>query len=264
MGKGSTTSGASTTMIRYAPYIETMHQAFVTKLQAEESAAVDASPYANYTELAFENAFFGSGFILDSYPALYDMFGKFMAGLDIDSLFDEIFTDTTTGPIIQNIIAQEADLLDDDITERELPRFETGMRDMNAVMSSSFVTGRSLIETARLKALARFSADLQRSLIPVATERWRAHLEWNKVVITQYADILKFYIQSKVSIDTHNLDIEAKSAVWPFTILEYERAAIGTMNQPQQTSSTSTQTQKQSGGVLGGILQGVGAASMFL
>jgi hypothetical protein len=264
MGKGTTTSGSSEAVIRFAPYIEQMHQDFVTKLQAEEASAVDASPYANYTDIAIEGGFFGSGYALASYPALYDMFGKFMAGLDIDSLYDELFTDTTTGPIVQNIVAQESDILDDDINEIALPRFETGMRDMNAVISSSFVIGRALIETAKTKALARFSADLERSLLPVAAERWRNHLDWNKGVITQYLEILKVYIGSKVSVDTHNLEIGAKSAVWPFTILEYERAAIGTMNQPQQTNTTSTSTVKQSGGVLGGVLQGIGAASMFL
>ena len=266
MGKGTTTAttGTGTIIIRYAPYVEALHQDYVASLQADEAAAVN--PFSGYTEIDIDAGFFGVGYTLGSYPSLFDMFGKFMAGLDIDALFDEIFTDTEVSDIVKNVVAQESDLLDDDINQIAIPRFETGMRDMNAVMSSSFVIGKSLIEDAKVKALARFSADLQRSLIPVATERWRAHLDWNKGVIAQYVQMVKTYVDSKLQDDEFYLGIQNKGALWPFTLLEYERAAIGALAQPQQTntSNQSTTTMKQQGGVLGSILGGLGAAASFL
>jgi len=50
--------------------------------------------------------------------------------------------------------------LDDDINANVLPRFEAGMRDINAVVSSAFPIGRAIIEAFRDRDVAKFSADI--------------------------------------------------------------------------------------------------------
>ena len=49
------------------------------------------SPYLDYEGIAIEAAFFSAGYTIASFPSLYDMYGKFMAGLDVDTLFSQIF-----------------------------------------------------------------------------------------------------------------------------------------------------------------------------
>jgi hypothetical protein len=218
-----------TSVARYAPYIEAKHSSFLDDAAIRRVAIEDDSPYDTFTDIEIEAAFFGTGYLISSFPSLYDMFGKFMAGLDVDALFDQIFEDTVNGTAIDNLVSAEADRLSDDIEQDAAPRFETGMRDMNAVMSSSFVIGRALMETIRTKAVSRFSAEVRSRMIPVATERWGKHLEWNKAVTDVYAQVLKFYISAKMDINTHNFEMKMKDKVWPFTVLQYEGACLGVL-----------------------------------
>jgi hypothetical protein len=259
-GKGTTTTGD--TIIKFAPYIEAMHRDYVAALLSEEFSALNSNPYATYVNLEIDAAFFGAGYVLSSFPALYDMYGKFMAGFDIDTLFNEVYEDTINGTLVDAAIADEAEQLSDDLENETLPRYELGMRDINAVMSSTFVVGRAMLETARTKALSKFSSSLRTSLLPIATERWTRHLEWNRVTVDMYAQIMKLYLAAKHDVTDLNTEHQRMKALWPFTVLEFERAAIATLNQPQQT--TSTQTVKSNGGVLGGILQGVAGVAGLL
>jgi len=262
MGGGKGGGDVSTT-IRYADYIESHHQDFLNEVETRRQAVIDDSPFSGRTPVAMDEGFFGLGFVLADFPSLYDMYGKFMAGLDIEVLYEEIFGNLMEGPVTHNLVSAEAAFLSDDLESTELPRFELGMRNINAVMSSTFVIGRALLEEARQKNLAKYSAGLQYALIPVASERWRAHLEWNKGVIGMYSEIMKLYFSAKIDVDTHNEEILVKDRLWPFTVLEYERAAIGALQ------GATTTNHKAAGGstmsrLLSGALSGAAMGSMMM
>lgn len=258
MGGGKGDSKTEST-IRYAPYLEALHQAFLAEISAAVTAAAGNSPYAAYTDLDFEAGFYGAGFVMSSFPSLYDMFGKFMAGLDVEVLYDETYEDLINGAVTQNMISQEADILSDDIENEALPRFEAGMRDINAVMSSTFVIGRAMLEVGRTKALSRFSADLRGKLLPIIADRWKAHLDWNKEVINVYAQIMKFAIIQKMDIDNHNLEQHSKDVLWPFNAYQYETNALAAMSAATNTTSSAagaSTAQKAIGGAMTGAATG--------
>ena len=252
--------GDQTNTIRYAPYIESKHQSFLTAIATYRAALTDSSPYDGHTDIITEAAFFGTGYIISSFPSLYDMYGKFMAGLDIDSLYNQIFADATAGSQINDLVSAEAALLDDDIADNILPRFQVGMRDINAVMTSSFVTGKALIEDSRLKAIAKFSAELRYRMIAVATDRFRTHLEWNKSVTMNYAEIMKLYYSVKMDVDDYNYSMAAKDTLWPFTVLDHERAALGALQGATSASSESAGSSKTARALSGALS---GAATGF-
>ena len=180
MGKDSSTGDS---VLRYAPYIEAKHETFLNNSQAFGVTARANNPYTNYTDLDYDDAFFGAGYTISSFPSLYDMFGKFMAGLDIETLWDQVLYDVQNSTTIQNSVIAHRALLSDDIEQVALPRFQEGLRDANAVMSSSFVVGKIVIESARTKKLAEFDANLRYKLIPVAAEVFSKHLAWNSGMI---------------------------------------------------------------------------------
>lgn len=269
MGGGKGGGGGDTeSTIRYAPYIEAHHKDFLSAIEEkvnevlyDEEGEPKPSPYADFSEVDINPAFFGVGYTLSSFPSLYDMYGKFMAGLDVEVLFDQVFEDTIDGPVINNLVSAEADRLSDELTENGYPEFEAGMRDINSVMSSSFVIGKGLMETARLKAVSRFSAEMRYKLLPVVSDRWKTHLDWNHKVTGTYMEIIKLYLMSKIDTDNHNFEIGAKNTLWPFTVLEYKRAALGTLNQAQDVNkdvSGASTGQK----VLGGAMSGAAAGWM--
>jgi len=261
-GGGSGGGGDQTTTVRYAPYVESKHSSFLTAIATYRENTTDESPFDGYTDIITEAAFFGTGYLISSFPSLYDMYGKFMAGLDIDSLYDQIFEDTVNGAETENLISAERELLDDDIEQNVTPRFQIGMRDINSVVSSSFVVGKALIESARVKAISKFSSELRYRLIAIAAERWKTHIEWNKSVVMSYAEIMKLYYSTKLDVEDFNYSMAAKDLLWPFTVLEYERAALGAL-QGATNANSEVGGSSKTARALSGALAGAAAGSTF-
>ena len=266
MGSGGGGAPAYTwSEIRYAPYVEARHSDFLLSVYSARVGAISNSPFADYTDIEVDNAFFGAGYTISSFPSLYDMYGKFMAGLDIEALWAQEYNDTIDSSVVNDLIAAEGALIDDEIETTSIPRLQTGMRDMNAVMSSSFVVGKSLIEDTRTKMVAKFSADLKYRLIPVAQERWNTHLNWNKLTVGTYAEIMKLYFSAKTDIDEINYAMAVKNILWPFTVLDFERAAVGALQgattAKQDVAGASTASRVLSGALTGAAMGAtVGAA----
>lgn len=263
-GGGGGGSPVSINYIRYAPYIESRHQTLLSNYALYRAEKISESPFEDFTKVPVEDAFFGSGYIISSFPSLFDMFGKFMAGLDIETLYDQTFEEVVNAPVVNELILAEAALMDDDIESNTLPRFQIGMRDANAVMTSSFVIGKALIEDARIKSLSKFSAQLKTQMIPYAVDKWKTHLEWNKNVVTIYAELMKFYFMSKMDVENFNYENITKNILWPFTVLEYERVAVGTLQGATTSASKGPEGGPSTGQkVLGSAMSGAAVGAMI-
>lgn len=229
--------GVSETTIRYPDYVEEHHGIFLDLVADERAIAIVNSPYDDYEALAteVENALFGAGYIISDFPSLYDMFGKFMAGLDVDALFDQIFADSTSGAIISNLISEHASMLSDDLENDALPRFVTGLRDINSVMSSTFVVGKAMMETQREKEVSKFSAELKYRMIPVAVDRWKTHLNWNTNVVKTYLETMNQAVDTMVKIRNQDIAVDARDILWPLEVLKREGTALGALTEAQTT-----------------------------
>jgi hypothetical protein len=257
-GKGS--SGSSKTTIRYAPYLEDAHEYLLDATKSYVEDLKDTSPLSGFVDVPVDVGFFGTGYILGSFPPLYDMYGKFVAGLDVDVLFDQIYEDTVNASAVDDLVASEsADL--DDIIEADRTEFEAGMHDINAINSSAYIIGRSLIEAKKVQAVSKFSATTRVALIPTATERFGKHLDWNRGAITLYGEVMKLFFAVKTSVDKYNYEMKTADVLWPFTVLDFERAAVGCLN---GATTTSTKEKSGGGGILGTILGVAGLAALFI
>lgn len=248
--------------IRHVDHIEAHHGDLLNEIEYYRKKVINDSPFSDYTNVEIDNAFFGTGYVISSFPSLYDMYGKFMAGLDIDALYSQLFEDTLNSSEVDNLVSAEASLMEDDIEANVLPRLQTGIRDINSVLASTFVVGKSLIEDTRVKALEKFRAELKYKLIPTVRDRWIAHLDWNKNIVCTYAEIMKFYFSAKMDLDDINYSYGAKDKLWPFTVMEYERAAIGALQgaSPMSTNPAGSSTVSR---VLGGALSGAATGAMI-
>lgn len=260
MGGGGSSSHADTTnqsFIRYADYVEVEHKEFLTLSAHYGDVYHEDSPYAEYTPLDFTTMFFGLGYSMSSFPSLFDMFGKFMAAIDVEAIYTELFGSVQNSDAVTAMSEAHAALLDDDIEQTVLPRFQEGMRDMNAVMTSSYVIGKSIIEQGRVKQLASYDAELRFRLLGVASDLLRTHLEWNKDVIKQYRDMMTLVVDANLQTHDKAYLYAAKDKLWPFTILAQERANLGAL-QGATSATTSAETEGPSTGasVIGGALGG--------
>lgn len=260
MGKGGGDAGDSEVTVRYAPYLEDAHIDFIHTVEAWRNTDIGASPFTGYAAPDLENAFFGSALLLSGITPLFTIYTQYM-GIDVNALFDQIFLDTTTGPLISNLVSEQALELQDDLDRNALPRFETGMRDINAVTSSTFVIGRAVMQGDKTKATAKFDAELRYKMVPVAVERWKTLLNWNKDNVVVYSELIKLYLAEKISQESHGYEIVAKHTLWPFTVLEYNRLALSALTNASNTK-TDVQGASTAEKVVGGGMMGAGAGFM--
>jgi len=254
-GSGGGGGGGRT---EYSKYVEAEHQGYITKVKSYVTGAITDYPLMQFSSIDIDDSFFGTGYMLSSFPALYDMFGKFMAGLDIDVLSNQMLEDTVNSTTINNLVGAEANLLSDHVETKIIPKFQTGMRDINAVLSSSFVIGKSLIAESEVKAIEKYSSELRYRMIPVALEKWKIHLTWNEGVVRNYAEILKLYISAKIDTEEYNTVLAEKNSYWPFTVLEYQRAAVAALQGGSNVAGGVgiSKAQKAIGGALSGAATG--------
>ena len=223
----SSSSGDQRTEKRYAPYIEARHSDFLDITVANR--VINDSPFADYTYADANEAFFGIGYALSNFPSLYDMFGKFMAGFDVEGLWGSVFENTMNKPEINVEIAAEMTLADDKMVKGELADFQVGMRNLNTVPTSSFVIGKAVLEDKRIKVLSQISLAAKTKFLPEIGQEFVTHLNWGKKTVTDYAKVMKNYFIWKTDQDDANYNFSSRDALWPLTSLSFEGAALGTM-----------------------------------
>lgn len=225
---GSKSGGDS--KIRYAPFLEDAAEALIAKGNTEVDAILNDSPYGDFTVTDPNDAFFGTGYAISDFPSVFDMYGKFMAGLDIETLHDQEMTSTTYSAPISESIDAEADIIDADLNANAYPRFEAGMTTINAAMSTGFMMGRAYIEDGKTRALAKYAADLRIHAMSLGHQRWMKHLEWNAQVIAHYLSIIHTYFGEQTQYISTKSQIDTADKLWNFTVLDHQRAIVGVLN----------------------------------
>ena len=225
-GSKSSSSGDVRKEKRYAPYIEVLHEDFLDTVV--EHRVIDESPFG-YTSQEASAAFLGIGYAISNFPSLYDMFGKFMAGLDIESLWNSVFENNFDRPEVTADLVASIEIIDDKTIRKKLSDFQLRLRGINAVSTSSFVIGRAVIEDKRIKDISKVSIKSKKSLLPEIGKEYATQLNWNKKTLTDYALVMKEYFLWKTDQDSANYSFASRNALWPLTSLAFEGAALGVM-----------------------------------
>lgn len=272
MGGGGE-SGETDNTIRFAPYLEAAHQDMLNDNGSDTlnisvvdamNAAFNDSPYGGTTVLVPENAFFGLGYGISDFPSLYDMFGKFMAGLDVHTLWEQTYNGIINSAPLQTVISSHAQRLDDDLEQSVYPRFEAGMRNINAIHSTAFAVGRAIIEDTRIRELNSFIGKLELGAFETSIKMWGAHLDWNKSVVTIYAEIVRLYYGISKDSNEYNATMAAKHTTFNLDIFDYGRAILGALNgSPAATGPGDKQAPSQLTKGLSGAVAGASAGSYF-
>jgi hypothetical protein len=260
-GKGGSGSGE----VRFAPYLESAHKDFLTgnsgrNLKEAFNTAWGNSPYADREDILPDSGYLGVGYKIENFPSLFDMYGKFMAGLDVEILWTQLYYSTVQGPEANDLIAEFSKQTEDEARERSYPALHAGMRDIGAINSSMMVVGRSLIESRRMKEITKFSVQTKMQLLQMSQERWARHLDWNRNVIATYNDMMRIYYVAAMDADQINYKYKEADASWNLSLFEYVRAMLGAM-----TGAAATQKGKEPSGVqkaLGGAMSGAASGAM--
>ena len=228
MGRSSS-SGDTSKTIRYAPYIEEQHSKFLALVTTHRNSIIDDSSFANYSFIKTSEAFFGLGYLISSFSSLYDMFGKHMAGLDIEDIWDGTFERLFDAPNTDANILESMKIIDDEIVKGDLAEYQVSMRNINAISTSSFIVGKAVGEDKRLKLLSKMSLEAKVNLLDSVEKEYVSHINWEKSIVTIYATIMKDYFMQLDLTNYVNYTFASRNALWPFTVLSFEGYALGTM-----------------------------------
>lgn len=267
-------SGGGSYEIRYAPFLETELNAIISHTGADTpdkslwdlyNALLGKSPYDDYEQLDIDEGFFGMTiendevtYEIKNFPSLWDMFGKFMAGLDLHDLWSDVYQDVVNGPEIENAVVAQSDLMQDEIDARVYPAFVAGMRDINAVQSTAFIIGKAVIQDAHVKAINKFSSDMRVAGLNASVAMWSKHLDWDQAVIGTYSELFKIYYATKMDMDRANVEYVAKDLMWDYNLLDEIRGIIGALNGAAASpiKNEPSQMSKAIGGGLAGAAAG--------
>ena len=287
-GGGGGSSEPADTTIRYAPYLQEIHGdilnhggsdsadlSFIDIFNAtlrqsngftdEANEDMVASPYRGYEQIDIDEGFFGMTvadptitYEVKNFPSLWDMFGKFMAGLDVHDLWGQIYEDVIQGPEIENSISAQSAMLQDEIDINVMPKFLAGMRDINSVQATTFVIGKSIIQDAHVKAINKFSGGIRLHALDVSNDQWANHLKWDESVMRIYSELFKLYYSTRMDMDKSNLDYLAKDDMWNINLFENARGILGALGggTPIASQNTPSQTSSAIGGALTGAAIG--------
>ena len=140
------------------------------------------------------------------------------SGTGLDALIADVLSDVR----IDDAVTEYSLDLGDIITTEVLPRFEAGMRDINAVVSSAFVIGRASIEEVRLRQVDKFSANLHMKAWGDDALRLIAlKLESQKAASHMIAEVNRLKIVAKKEETDDGHEIDQSDAVWDLEVFQY-------------------------------------------
>ena len=167
--------GGGSGAVDYPDYMKTVHQDWLegaasSRLTTENitavmASAIGASPFSG--EVAYDpdteldkadTALAGFNTVIDALSHNTDW------ATTIAAVIAAIDASVITTSYINEDVAEYAEVLDDQVESQTLPRFEAGMSDINAVISSSFTLGRAVIEGFRNRDVAKHASGLRLQL----------------------------------------------------------------------------------------------------
>lgn len=197
------------------------------------------------------------------------------SGTTLDTLISNVL-DTSR---IDDVVTEFAADMDARLLAEVLPRFEAGMRNINAVQSSAFVIGRALIEENQDRQVAKFSSELHlKAGLDDAIKVIGMKLEYQKVASQLIAEAYRIKIVAKKEEADVNNEIDSKDAVWDLELFQYGSNLLAGIGGGTAGTKGPSATQSAIGGAMSGAAAGamvggpagavvggvLGAASAFL
>lgn len=201
--------------IYFPDHMKTIHQEWLNNTGSD---AIESS-IVSKMNVAIGSTPFGSADVYDPSSRLTAMgtavgdFNTLIDALDWDGDWEAAVTAAVTKADAEvfDSTTQDADiaafqtLIDTRIEDTVLPRFQAGLRDVNAVMSSAFVIGESLIEAQASNEVVKYGTDL----------KLKERIQRNDFILKSVETLLRDHLA--------RIELEGKYVHY---FLEYERMAI--------------------------------------
>lgn len=301
---GGTAAGGGAGATDYPGYLKYSHARMLDHGDGALSHLddIDTSVYESINEAAVDNPFTGASSYdptdsLTDLLAAIDNFEVVVDGIETVSgsltipLFVDILVASLTwadavigdaeGKITADINAY-SDQLSDVIDNTVLPKYKAGMRDINAVMSSSFLIGAAIISGTHLKDVAKYGSDIRLKMFDkkavIALEHARlssghiintvgavststmSKVEAKRLLAQYIIEGNRLKIVALKEKDDVDRDIDEREARWPLEILNYAFNGVAAIAGAATVRQADPEPGKGGiGNILGGAFSGAAA-----
>ena len=275
-GGGSGGGGGGTGQVSYPAYMQTMHETWLTDVDGYMDAAIGNSPYTTATAYdpddaldAMDTAIVAFNTVVDAISAASD-YASYS-----DAVVAQVDDNVISTTLVDAMIAAHAAKIDSDYDD-QITKFTSGMRDIGAAMTSSFVFGQADIYAKKERELSEFGAKLY-----VEVERQR-----NEMIATGIKDVFQAHLQraqfeadvAKLANDAKRIKIVAKGeearenyeydemdAKWGLEMTHYGAAMLAAIGGGVATPHQGQMSRVQSAlsGALSGAAMGAQAGMAF-
>ena len=286
-GGGGDGGGGSSGRVSYPPYMEGWHGDVLNQ----------TTDIINISVTDAMNAAFGnSPFTVETaYDPNVEVAAILAASSDLDYLVDLLSKGTGLDTLVSSVLDNSrvttaiADF-DDAITDlvnqvsidltsvvavNQIPKFEAGMRDIGAVVSSAFPIGRAIIDkevvnqTAKIAGelrlqQAKFASDLHNKVFSetaLAIIQLKLQYQYQLSALAIEANRLKI-VAKKEEVDT-NLEIVKVDATWDLEVFKYGSNVLGSIAGTAVSQGSNLHTGSSVGSAIGGAFSGVAAGAMI-
>jgi len=254
-------------------YLSTAHTTQIGYLDTAIQAAVN--PYTDLLAYDPDND-------LSEMAAEVLSFKGYANQVDWEAMYPRIYALATSlvdtyvggGTYVSAKAAAHAAILDTDLAAKVYPKFEAGMRDINAVMTSAFAIGRAILSLDRNDKVDRFTADIELQtardrntmINQVASELLRIFLqrtEFQRAIAAICLDYGRLKIAAKGDEATEQKSIDADEAKWGMAKYQYMANMLAALNGGVSSGAMPVSEGSKTSRVLGGALSGASAGAMI-
>lgn len=222
MGMGG--GGGSAGKVEYPPHITTAHSDWLDNTGADTmtqsivdlmNAAIGSSPY---TALSAYDPSTPISSMISAIGDLESLVALLSSGTTLDTLISSVLDDSR----VENDIDAFANQLDAQLTATVYPRFEAGMRDINAVVSSAFVIGRAVIEEGRDREVAKYGTSLRlKAFGDDAIQVIQLKMKFQLAVSQLTAEVNRMKIVALKEQTDRDADLDDLDARWDLEVYQH-------------------------------------------
>lgn len=269
---GGSGGGGGSGKVSYPTYMETIHSTWLTDVDGYMDSAIGNSPYTTAvaydpdTDItAIETAITAFNTVVDAISVATDYASYSTA---VAAQVDDNVISTTH---IDAAIAAHATVIDSDYDDM-VTKLQSGMRDIGAAMTSSFVIGQADLYAKKERDLTVFGkvlyveSERQRNemITTGVTNLFQAHMQRTQFegdVARLVADSKRIKIVSKGEEARENYEYDEMDAKWDLEMTNYGNAVLASIGGGVVTRDSGKMSKTQS--ALSGALSGAAAGATF-
>lgn len=261
--------GGSSGQVGYPAYMESMHSAWLTDLDTLITAST--SPFLGATtwdpDLTLADSDAAIANFSSAVANLSPLSDWETAMATAQSKWEAVINDT----LVDDSITAQATLLEADIRDNTLPIYQSGMRDINAVMTSAYVIGETIIWNKKTTEMNSFAAKLRMQStmdrykliadsVKSILEQIKYQTDFEQVLMSTTVDSNRIKIVAKSEQCKEQFNLDEKDARWAFDMYQYGVDMMGGIGGGTVGAGTKPSTAQSA---LGGALSGAASGAMM-